>query len=994
MGDVDQAFLESQRILLTEIRDELRATRGMSASAGSGGMSGGAARPGHTFVAAQAAADRTLLGQWSSFGWSAAYQPNYHSTLFGDLSAMIGFNRAPQTLTQEEFRGLAGQNIAARASNFAMGMIAPGYVASTNALADDIFRNSSRFIRSGNPNAGVMGTGFDYGVARQISRSIQHEALGDLRMSGTDYSTITSLGMQSGQFDRVGDANEFKSRVKELASATADMTRAIHMTVSEVGTAMGNLRQMGVMSIASQKSIMMQVGGSAAVAGMSSPEMMQFAGSIGQQGMAMGLGAATTMPAAAQTLAAIRSMSQAGIISQSTLAMGGGAAAITGQIMGAEMRFATSNAGYLSQLGGGGRAGANTLSSMLGGLGAVSTFEGAMTFGLDKFRVQQSMSSAESSRLMENQFNTQLNMMGITDTTSHMAQGMVFSMAKQAGMDDAAASAYVAMHNTMPGRRAADVSTARGIEAARMREQAVLLDRVETFTSVKGQIRGSIQNVESLGASWADSGMRFIERSIGGDAAAGHARAMMEIGAGTRGVGVMSASDFADAAFGRSRGPENQVTTTYVRNHDANTFGAIAGGGALMAIGGVLGIASGGIVPALAISAVAFAGSSAVSTIIARDTQSTITGGMAGVVNDYQRLLLGVDPKTQRSKRIAEGGGLRKSEAYDRLQLEEAKGGRPTGDDMKYRWALAATVARENGIEVKDVVDYRASLGFTSTPADMVSITTGGGAGASASEQRALASILRGIDKGSDFSSSDASTALADYISARNSGSGVSEDLLRRVTDAGFGSDKRGIIDKNIDTLRSGSAWEYARNVGDPAVSGLRSDSVHAKGMNIDRLWRGVSNLVDSRVGGLGADDRNRYAAAKKNAKGDIIDSLLGSGAIHDIAMTTQLGSTASEIAALGTEDISRGSRSAEEYTRDLARRFHVDDRFQAGIYDMANTKGVTDDQMKKGLALAMANSAGEKTEESQTGGDSEAQMLHDAATILRALRDEMTHTK
>jgi hypothetical protein len=988
MVDLDQQFLQSQQQLLMEIRDELRATRGMQAGGSTGGMAIGAARPGHTFVAAQAMADRALLGQWNSFGWNQAYSATYHSTLFGDLSALIGFNRAPQTLTQEEFRGLAGQNIAARASNFAMGMIAPGYVAQTNALADDIYRNSSRFIRAGNPNAGVMGTGFDFGVARQISRAIQHEALGDLRMSGTDYSTITSLGMQSGQFDRVQDMSEFKARVRELASATADMTRAIHMTVSEVGTAMGNLRQMGVMNVAQQKSILMQVGGSAMVAGMSAPEMLQFAGSIGQQGQAMGLGAAGTMPAAAQTLAAIRSLSQAGIISQGTLAAGGGAAAVGSQISMAEMRFATSQAGFLSQVGGGGRAGANSISAMLGGMGAagVGTFEGAVTFGMDKFAAQQHTSAAEISRLMENQFTTSLHMMGITDTTSRTAQGLVFNMAKQAGMDDAAAMTYVQMHNTAGGRRATDQAVAQNMMMVQQRERAAVLDRIETFTSAKGRIQGALQNVESLGASIADSGMSFIEEMTGNSVASRHARDVRAIGGGTRGVGFMSPADFADAVFSRSNGPENQITTTHIRNHDASSFGAVAAGIGVGVLAGTATLATSGLAAPLLIGLGAFMGSSALTTALAMDTQTTLTGNRAKLVNDFQGLLLGVDPDSAKNDRILANGGLKKNDNYYALMAMDAAGP-SSAKDMEVRRFHVAKIAEHNGMTSQEVLNYMASLGKTFSPADMASITSSGISGASDVQTKALSSVLFGVKSAGTLDSSASSAAMADFIESVSTGKEVGDKTLKALRIAKFTDDDQTTIRKNISHMMAGGLGSTSAIT--QSVSGLRADVTLFRYKNAENMWKGLTNLVDARAGELGEDDKKLFESDKQS-KSDTIDRLLGSGATHDLAVGGKLGSTANEIALLSGADITRNAgQSTEDYTRDLVKKYNIDSSLAANLYEFANSKPA-DKDMKKFLAATIANSAGERQDQANTAVMSEAQMLQSASEILKKLKEDL----
>lgn len=944
MPELDQQYLQQQQVLLQEIRDELRASRGGMQSGGMGGASSGAARPGHTFVAAQAAADRTLCGEWSSFGWAQAYSPTYKSTIMGDLGAIIGFRRAPETMTQQEFQGIAGQSIAARVGSAALGFVAPEYNSRTNALADDIYQNSSRFIRFGSSNAGVMGSGFDMNVARSISRSVQHEALGDLRLSGRDYNTITSLGMQSGQFDQTGNVDDFKKKVRELASATGDLTRALHMTVTEVGTAMGNLRQMGVTNVAQQRGIMMQVGGSAMVAGMSSPEMMQFAGGIAQQGLSMGLSAQTTMPAAASTMAMVRSLSQSGILSPSVMAMGGGAAGIAGQIMHAEMGFSASQGGYLSLLGGGGRAGMNSFDAMINGLGAagVGTFEGAMTMQMDRVSNMSKVTPQQLENNMRNMFESRMSLTGISDFTSRSAQGMGFQMARAQGMDEAAALAFSQSNFSVDGRRASDLAKIQEGRATGSREHAVALDKWQSQSSMQGRFRSGIQNIEAGFANILDGGMAALDRwnINGGDKfLAGANNAVMGVSDG----GPLDAETIDMALSSRSINTDpTNPTTLHIRNHDVSTGRALAAGvgGLGLAAGAAWGMAAIGAANAwnplgwglLATAGVGLAAGALGSYLGAefnKDGETVVSGTGVSELLQTQRGIIGANGTSAAAKKNISGNTL-KGKAWEQLtsQFDRSK---MNGDDLKRFSDLVNVAAADNGLKggSQEVIDTLVGMGAVIAPADMAEV---GANGMNDAQTQAVKDLLSGQDAVGTITTAKGSKALGAYIDNALAGKGVDAEVFKAAK-AAFGD--AGAFDKFQKSVKGNLDDTERRGKLEAAAQGFKLVAGTIAVSEFNGTMKGAAGLAESLLGSSDIKDDDRNAALKEIASLNdkenklTFTDLLSRGKLHDLAASGALHSDLLQTAA-GVTDESLAGKSADE----IASLYHIN---PSGLADFMN---------------------------------------------------------
>lgn len=808
MADIDQAFLQSQTEMLREIRDELRAGRSMqSGGASGGGLSGGAARPGHTFVAAQSAADKTLMGQWNSLGWSQAYQNSYKSSFSGDLAAMIGFNRAPSSLTQDEFKDLAGQSMAARIGTGVAGFIAPSYAANTNALAQEIHQNSGRFIRFGSSSAGAMGTGFDFSTERSLSRQIQTAALGDLRMDGKDYSAMTSLGMRSGQFDSTGNADDFMKKVKEMASATGDLTRALHMSVQEVGTAMGNLRQLGVTGIAQQRSMMMQAGGAAMVAGMSSPEMMQMAGGISQNGMQMGLSTATTMPAAATQAAVIRSLSQAGVISPQLMAMGGGTAAVTNNIMQATMGFAGSMGGYLSFMGGGANRGANTFNAQLGGIGAtgMGTFEGSMTMDLDRIDKMSSMTAGQLDSLMRNQMESTIRLSGVNDMTSHTAEGMAYQISRSQGMDEASARIYSKSNFTTAGKRTSEHARMQVIAAQNMEENKVGNDFYGMDKTMAGRIRGGIQRFEQ------ETSNLYNEASSWMDGAANLTGGQGYMSAVTRQLVNGGSMEFSAADFNAISDPAavspNTVTSLTVKNPRAHMSGyrTAAMGGSLALAGaaatfGAMNIWNPVGWASLGIAAVATANAYNATDAFDAESSTTYDSKQSPEILKAHRAIMTSD-KSKASKLIS--SNLLKGKEWEGLIAKRDRSDMNGEALMAFSQQVERVQAEAkllgNDVAYQDVVNAYSGVGGVASSAQSVSVSVGS---TNAAQDKLITDFGAGL-KADDmkFTTSEGSRSAAAFIRHKLGGAGQLTAEQQRSLGSGASYDRfAGRVEQELAT--------------------------------------------------------------------------------------------------------------------------------------------------------------------------------------------------
>jgi hypothetical protein len=750
MAEMTEQLLQQQMELLRDMRDELRASRSQA------GMTGGVSSAGgRTFTHAQSAIDRTLSGEWNSLGWSNAYSSTYKSSFLGDISAVAGFTRAPETMAQQEFQALAGQSIFARTGSAALGLIAPGFNSRSNALADEIYAHSGRFVRFGSGNAGVMGAGLDFGVARTLSRQIGIEALSDLRLSQRDYGAITSLGIQSGQFDQASDTGDFKRKVRELASATGDLTRALHMTVQEVGTAMGNMRQLGVTNVGQQRQMLMQAGSAALVAGMSAPEMLQVAGGIAGQGLMLGLGAQSTFGLGANNMAMVRGLAAGGLLQNGLLAMGGGAQAVAGNISQTQMNYAASNAGMLTYMGGG-AGGGDSILAMLRGLGKIGgSFEDLVGADYNRVKNLSGMTGDDISAMFTNRIKTQLGLMGVSDLTSKTAQGMAFRMARSMGMEDAAAHVFTQANFSEEGLRNTDATRVNGYRAKNFREQAVAYDKYLMRNSFAGAVRGGIQEIESFFGGVVEEGSSWFSKRqgktwLGRGGIADDFEAAIATGT-TGGLGIDAIADAMAAT-------DLPVAPSRMRVYGAPDM---TKGIDVMGIG---------------------KSDYAVTRIPSLYTDFEDSASIKAMT-DVSAAVQGADRNVGRSLILK---GMAKGKAWEKITEQNLRG-RMTATAFRDQSMLIVQAAQESQLSVQAVVNMAAAIGIDNKLPDMVSFGDTKYL-ISQTQSDAMSALLGDTKKLSNLASPNNSRALAEYLTAESAGTGPVDTAIQMNAITALGS--------------------------------------------------------------------------------------------------------------------------------------------------------------------------------------------------------------
>ena len=504
MDSTASAILQ-QTEMLRGIRDELRTGRALASGGGAAGSSVSAS-PAGVAARAQAMSDRVMAGDFANFGWTNAFSPIYKTTALQDIAALAGLSRSPSIMTQPEYAALASENLGLRAGNLVGGLLAPEHMSRTAALSNEIFANSPRWSRFGNSTS-PLGVGVSRSAAMGMARSIQTTALGDMRLSPTDYSTIATVGMQTGQFDSASSSSDFMSKLKELAAAVGDVTRTLRMSAEEATKTMGSLRAVGITDIGQQRNTMMGVGAAAQVAGMTNAEMMGLGMGAAATGVQLGLSGSSSMLGVTRLAAQVREATASGTMDKYIVARGGGAAAIAGNIFNSEANFATSDAGYYSWMGRkGGRSG-GYLDEMSGGLSGVAAggYYGFLGANRNRALMTSQMTDEERSGGLRSYVQQQVGLMGVTDMTSTRAQDISYSVLQGMGMEQNAALAYSSANFSVGGQRAASNAQLGSYRAQQMMERKLSADAVYTNTSWMGRFnktRGAVNQAWAGAGDW------------------------------------------------------------------------------------------------------------------------------------------------------------------------------------------------------------------------------------------------------------------------------------------------------------------------------------------------------------------------------------------------------------------------------------------------------------------------------------------------------------
>lgn len=500
-----------QTEMLREIRDELRTSRLASNIGGGPGGYHGDPMHGRSFVQSQLATDRAISGQWGNFSWAAPHRSQIQSSLMNDILGATGMKLAPTSMTQLEYQQLSSESWRHRVGTYMGSIIAPEHVARTNALAQDLYANSHRFVRYGDPGAGIMGSGLSFSASLTLAQQIQRAGTTDFRgMNAQDYTTIAMGGLKSGQFDFT-PAREFIDELGKMAKTVSTLNRTLHTETAETVQALGNLRRMGVVDIADQQRTMTRVGAAAQVAGMSFGDIMSAATPSMQLGLQMGIGVQGTAAASALQMASLRELSRGGLVSGTTMAQGGGIEGLSQRIMQTQMGFATSNFGYYSMLGGGTMAGANSYEALRRGMSETFGKDGLQGFlnaELVKSDVIDKWMAKDPDALNRgfvNSVGTQLKWMGYKSNTADGAEGAAFQMLRRMTGDDASARVLARENFSQEGVQARKAALWKAAEAEGEMDLKAKHDDYNRATSFAGAWDRAGKSFSTLGqdaANW------------------------------------------------------------------------------------------------------------------------------------------------------------------------------------------------------------------------------------------------------------------------------------------------------------------------------------------------------------------------------------------------------------------------------------------------------------------------------------------------------------
>jgi hypothetical protein len=491
----NSAVTLQQTDMLREIRDELRTARTMSSAGGGygGGGGGGGGVPGRTFVQSQVMADRVISGNWGNLSWADPYRNQLKSSLTGDIMGAMGVTMAPSSMTQAEYRQLSSESWRHRVGNAMGSIVAPEHTARTNALAQDLYANSHRFIRFGDPGASIMGAGMSFNSSVHMAQQIQRSALNDLSMSQQDYTAVAMTGMKSGQLDHTRSMQEAIAEIRKLGKAASEVSRTLHISAEQAAQAMGQLRQVGILDVADQKRTLNKMNAAAQVAGMSFGDMMNIANPVMQLGAQIGVGAQGAALATGQTVARLRDLSRGGLISGAVMAQGGGVEGMSQRIMGAEMNYAASNAGYYSMLGGGTAQGADFYGSLRRGMAETYGRKGMQGYFDAEFHktdvLNETMKNDPDAmnRGMVNNVSAQLRLMGYKSNTAEGAGGAAYMMLKRMTGDEAVARTLATENFTEKGVNARSAALWKTAEAEEVSKAKIKDDAWERENSYGGK---------------------------------------------------------------------------------------------------------------------------------------------------------------------------------------------------------------------------------------------------------------------------------------------------------------------------------------------------------------------------------------------------------------------------------------------------------------------------------------------------------------------------
>lgn len=900
MADISDHHIMQQNQLLREIANEIRAGRSDSAggpvqSAG-GGIPG---RPSSTFMRSQMAADQFLSDKWDRLGWGNAYRSEIRSSLMRDAIGAAGIMPAPNTMTQLEYQQFAAEGLGLRAQTMAGSLLAPGYTGQVNAIGDEIFRMSPRFIRAGSASAGILGTGFDRSVSRDLARQIGTMAAGDLRLSGSDMHTIVAAGGRSGQFDFAKNSDDFIAKLRELADVTGELTRTTRMSVSEMAQTMGALRQFGMVDVADQRRAILGMSATARVAGLSMGEMTGMGASAIQAGFGAGIGREASLGMIQSNIMMARAAERSGVLNSGIMALGGGAQGVAQSITQAQMSFAGSQAGRFAMLGGLGGAENDVFRAALAG---ISGTQGTLTgiFGAQRQAVEQlaGLDEGAANRMHLDYVRSQLRLMGIRDMTSQGAQDAAFSMTR-GQMGDAAALTFSRMNFSAAGQLQRDRSELARISEMRRQESAAAYDDYYMQTSplmLPRRIGARFQ--QSLAGMYDSIGGFFDPGQSGFFGMGGRFQAAddaIRMGAMPDQIGAASIIAGLNSPGGQVN---RQLVLSSLGSPGAGTIAAgMAAGAGLGYASGVagmkLGAMAGSFIPGVgtAIGAVVGGGIGLIGgyamgragahSVFGYGSQALLKGDSA---EEYLQVLHGVTvPKNaaknqaramlQGSDSSGKSAAIFSNPAFMELMQRSGRGNMDIEESRAFVDKVTA-IAADADVDASVVTQMLQMTGSDIGLADAFTFNGNFENANEAIEGLLAGSGLKGVDF--NFATSEAAGGMAAYLKAMRSGD------AKQLAQAKFGLREMGVVKASaFDQLRENFTG-MARGDQDALIQTLQQRQATGGSREINRVLGTGASFIEGLIS-QGSSGARREAAmqALRGTEGDrrqLLDIFTGGG--------------------------------------------------------------------------------------------------------------------
>lgn len=973
-----QALQQSE--MLREIRDELRMSR-MSGGGSPGSTAmGGGPKPGSSYVHAQIAADRALVGEWGSLGWSHAYSPTHNTSMLTDAMAMAGLVRAPNTMFQSEYQEYAGQSLGSRIATMPGRLIAPGFMGRSDHMAATMSAFSPRFSRYGDQGTGPLGFGMSQLAANRFGRESQAGASRDMLLSGKDYNSVFDTGASSGQFDFAKTTGDLAKTFAELRTATADLTRSMKMSVDEVGQTLGALRQYGVKDVGDQYRTAQQINASARISGLSNQEMMSITRQAIEGGLASGVGAMGSAGVAGLSTMDMRSMSRDGIISTAVTAAGGGTTAMGNAMTQAKLGFAGSNLGYYAA-----RGGAGDFFGALGrGIGGAGSLNGYMAAEAGRIDFLSKRSGSQIDGDFDRFIGGQLGMMGYSDGESDDAQNMAMQLAMANGMDSPTALAFGRGRGTTGRRNSArNRYLAKSFESDQAGKQ--LLDNMYLNTSGTGRMR---QTMGAIGGGIADAinGVGdFVSPGASGYFGSGGSLQTTRMALATGSLHEnLSLGEFA-------KGMGGSATSTGATGRLAYSPGF---GGAA---GTLLGGASGG---AAAVGTIALLGSNPLGwAALTTGVVATVAGGAFGssfnasprYVADSSTMMRAQDALANPSRygasaRIAlttgtsAGNGALANNALFQGLAASSNRGSMTGDQAESLVATAKVIARQTNMSVETVMAALPMAGVDlKMPNTYMHIE-----GMSGSADAMLDQVAGGLSE-------------AGGVLAKTSGRGAVADLSRAIAKG----DGAGIVNARVALAEMGiKGSDLNRLVSNTRGLGKEGQTAFASGLDTDtkgmrdvafyRAYSPTVGMLRDTANDLSSDD-----TTKKRFQGSLSAYESDPARLVRDAMT---GSLSGDVSTLlknspGLDKVLRIGSFKGGTADDIVKEFfggHANMTAVAeGIVQQSagmSADGVDNGKIKKALALSLLNPGQYESPEDTATNEARksAQLLGDAAIVMR----------